>query len=93
MAAAGLTVPALESKPSLTGYEWLYEAFVRLTTCRQIGMSQGPIPWTAIDQYATAEGLDEDERFMLFAVVRHMDTLFLDYSHQKQKQQQKQKPQ
>jgi len=38
-----------------------------------------------------AEELDEDERFMLFAVVRHMDTLFLDYSHQKQKAQSKSK--
>ena len=89
MAAAGLSVPALESKPSLTGYEWLYEAFVRLTTCRQIGMSQGPIPWTAIDQYATAEGLGEDDRFMLVAVVTHMDGVFLEHVHQQQKAQSK----
>ena len=87
MAAAGHSVPALDARPSLTGYEWLYEAFVMLTTCRSMGMGAGPIPWTAIDRYADAEGLGEDDRYLLTAVILHMDKVYLDWVSEKQKQQ------
>ncbi|NJK89269.1 MAG: hypothetical protein HC923_07585 [Myxococcales bacterium] len=36
--------------------------FWRLSTCRGIGFGAlGPIPWTAVDQYASVYGFSEDE--------------------------------
>jgi hypothetical protein len=36
----------------------------------------GPIPWTAVQQYAEAERMTRDETDMLHEVVRHMDSVF-----------------
>jgi len=56
-----------------------------LTTCRQIGMSAGPIPWTAVQQYAETDRLDDEETRMLHAVIRHMDNAWMGYHQDKQK--------
>ena len=87
MADAGRDVPLLEQRTSLTGYWWLWEAFHALTTCRMIGMSYGPIPWTAIQQYAEAERMTDEETYMLHAVIRSMDGRFLHYQDEKSKTQ------
>lgn len=90
MRDAGLDVPALSQRPQMTGFEWLWEAFMALTTCRP---SQGmggaaPIPWTAIQRYAEVEEFNEHERHMLHEVIRHMDNLLLDYYRNQAKAQQ-----
>jgi hypothetical protein len=79
MQDAGMEVPALERRQSITGYEWLWDAYWELDTCRQTGMSVGPIPWTAIQQYAEAEMLNADETYMLHTVIRSMDKKFKAY--------------
>lgn len=56
---------------------------MELSTCRTAGMSPGAIPWTAVQQYAEAEGLDSPESYTLHRVIRHMDAVWLDYSHKK----------
>ena len=73
MRDAGMDVPTLDRRTSVTGLEWLWAAFYDLTSCRSIGMEAGPIPWTAIQHYAEAHRLDEEETYTLHAVVRHMD--------------------
>lgn len=85
MADAGRDVPLLDQRASLVGYWWLWEAFHSLTTCRMIGMSYGPIPWTAVQHYAEAERMSNEETYMLHAVIRHMDAKFLAFQDEKSK--------
>jgi len=83
MADSGLSVPAIEQRPSLYGLDWLWEAWGALTTCRAIGMGVGPIPWIYINDYANAEQLSNDERYLLHVVIRKMDTVYLDFINEK----------
>lgn len=69
----------LESCPELE--VWLlpvWNAFQRLGGDRQMGMSLGPIPWTAIDRYAIRYRIDDFEDFehMLSA----MDAVYLEHA-------------
>jgi len=50
---------------------WIYAAFWELSTCRTVGMSMGPIPWTAVNDYARAQDVISRERFLF--LVRRMD--------------------
>lgn len=50
-------------------------AFHELSTCRQIGMALGPIPWTAIDRYAERHGIGDFEQFA--TLVRACDAAYL----------------
>lgn len=86
---AGMSVPAIDERPSLIGYVWLWEAFWDLTTCRPVGEVAGPIPWTAIQRYAEVEKLNADDAYALHQVVRHMDQAFLSYFEKKRSAQQK----
>lgn len=57
--------------------ELYYTAFQKLTTCRQFGFDQGPIPWTAIDRYAERMGMDEDEFWQFEAIICRIDTAYM----------------
>lgn len=61
-----------EIDPALIGYLCIPDGhFWRLSTSRSIGFSTlGPIPWTALDQYATRYGFDQDE-------VEYEDFMFI----------------
>lgn len=90
---AGRHVPAIDNRPSLTGYTWLWEAFSALTTCRSIGMSYGPIPWTAVQHYTEAQQMNVDETYLTHHVIRHMDNVYLKYQEsQRQKMAKANKP-
>jgi hypothetical protein len=56
-------------------------AFWKLSTCRNIGMGTGPIPWTAIDTFAVRHGYDADEiEYSTFVyLITEMDSTFLKY--------------
>jgi len=67
-------------KPALnTGLEIYYEAFNALSTCRQIGMGIGPIPWTAVRQYAEDLGMEGISRDRLFTLVSEMDSVYIEH--------------
>lgn len=70
----------------LPGLEMYYEAFSELSTCRSNGMAMGPIPWTAIDQYALRHGFEADGFEYLVRMVRALDDAFLAYSQKKAKE-------
>lgn len=54
------TVKFLREAPTLLpGLDLYYNAFWELTSCRQIGMGVGPIPWTAVEAYGHSNGFDE----------------------------------
>lgn len=61
------------------GLELYYDAFWELSTCRAAGMSLGPIPWSAIKDYAETFELDEAQQEDLFYLVRAMDNAYLDH--------------
>lgn len=77
----------IKNKPELLpGLQFIYSAFWELTTCREIGMVEGPIPWTAIYQYALAHGIrDPDEIDRLSALVKRMDIRYLSHVRDKSK--------
>jgi hypothetical protein len=54
-------------------------AFEELSTCRPPGMTVGRIPWTAIHEYATAQGIADPERF--HHLIRAMDRAALEHFH------------
>jgi hypothetical protein len=61
----------------LTGeLAWIRDAFWELGTCRPGGMGMAPIPWTAIKEYADAEGVLDRHRFE--ALIRRMDREIMD---------------
>ena len=85
MADAGMHVPALETRPCIIGYRWLWEAYNELDSCRQSGMGVGRIPWTAVQQYSEVNQFNEEETWMLHAVVHHLDSKFIEHHEQKAK--------
>ena len=78
MVDQGMDVPAIRNKPTVTGFGWLWEAFLELSTCRAVGMTAGPIPWTAVREYGIDQGLTVDETYAMNCVVRHLDRMWLD---------------
>lgn len=66
-----------------TGMAFYYMAFNDLSTCRAVGMSPGPIPWTAIREYAIQYDLDEVDFETLVIVINHMDVVFLEHLNKK----------
>ena len=63
----------------LLGLDSYFEAFVELSTCRELGMSSGPIPWTAVDRYAERHGYRGEGFVYLLQMIRAMDAAFLEH--------------
>lgn len=74
----GQEIPADLVPPELHDIEWqLWSAFWELSTERQVGFSPGPIPGSAIRQYAaTEQGAD---RSSFAAIIRAMDDVYLSH--------------
>jgi hypothetical protein len=72
---------AIANAPSLLqGLEQFYEAFMRLSTCRQLGYgAEGPIPWWCVALYARERDYDEEEQYELEHHVSEMDTVYLTH--------------
>ena len=79
MVAAGTASPALESKPTILGLEWLWFAYWDLNTCRSIGMDVGQIPWTAVMQYVQHYGYSEYEQDLLKYCILVLDKVQSDH--------------
>lgn len=54
-----------------------------LVTCRPIGMSIGPIPWTAMREWCHVEGLDHVASGVLVEALRHVDAYDLKQRSEK----------
>lgn len=48
-------------------------------------MSVGPIPWSAIQSYGLARGLDSATMALFHAVIRAMDGVYLEWVIEEQK--------
>jgi hypothetical protein len=42
-------------------------------------MSEGPIPWLAVDSYCNTNGIEGEQREDLEHHIRALDTAYLDY--------------
>jgi len=73
---------AILNAPLLPRYlEFFYDAFNRLSTCRQIGMAEGPIPITAILEYGRFYDCDHTLLDDLIYHVMKLDEVY--FEHQK----------
>jgi hypothetical protein len=66
---------SIPDPPQLTAWEaLLYTAFAELSTDRQLGMAEGPIPWSSIRRYAHEYGFDLSD---LSDILRRVDGAYL----------------
>jgi len=54
-------------------------AFWELSSCRSIGMSIGPIPWTAIKDYGHHHQLEPDVLNAFIQITRALDARYLKW--------------
>lgn len=77
MAARTKAKVDIPDPPNLSPMQELYlEAFAQLATERQIGMQEGPIPWSKIVQYADRHGFDALD---MTHVLMKLDAAYLEY--------------
>jgi len=87
----GMPLPQrIAEAPSLQiGLQLFWDAYMELSTCRMAAMSVGPIPWTAIMDYAKAWELDPYQTEDLMDIVRAMDNAYLTWEAKRTKRDQK----
>lgn len=75
LAAEGEVPKAIDDRPPLKRYLLpIWDAFHALAGDRHIGMGVGPIPFSAIDRYATRFGIAGRDEFARFhALISAMD--------------------
>lgn len=72
---------AIQNAPVLLpGLAFYYKAFADLSSCRNMGMSGGgPIPYTAISEYAERNHMDDEDFHTLLTFIRTMDVAYLEH--------------
>lgn len=77
----GVPIPdKIQNAPQLNiGLELYYVAFQELNSCRALGMTIGPIPWTAVKTYCDEHGIVSDLREDVFYYITQMDEAYLSY--------------
>ncbi len=71
---------SIANKPDIiAGLEMYWQAFTDLNTSRELGMAEGPIPWTAIDQWATRHRIVGEDFDRLVIILRGMDAAYLKH--------------
>src|SRR5690606_27200047 len=84
----GMPIPDfIKNAPELMpGLEVFLEAFWDLSTCRQIGMGLGPIPWTSVQEYCRINGGGEDFNRDIHYHVRQLDIAYLEWANKNSKE-------
>jgi hypothetical protein len=77
---------AIKNAPEMEfGLELFFAAFSDLSTCRTTGMSEGPIPYSFIVDYAEMYDIVGEQRDDLLYHVRKLDNAYLEYQSKKTK--------
>lgn len=71
--------------------EFYMRAFWDLSTCRQMGMSIGAIPWNFIRDYGNTKGLDEENLEAFLEIILTMDRVFLEWELEEVERRRKEK--
>lgn len=81
----GIPLPQrIQNAPQMGfGLHFYFAAFLELSSCRQIGYAPGPIPWTAVQEYARTHGLDEEQCEDMHIFVQEMDTVYVSHMSKK----------
>jgi len=79
-------IAQLEKSPKLE-WPYHYHAFGDLSTERQIGMSVGPIPYSAVRAMAVEDNLSRAEAATFHYVIRALDNHFLSKQAKRAEQQ------
>lgn len=77
-----LPIPkAIQNKPKVGTHDLLYyECFMDLCGTRQMANGLGFIPWTAINDWAVRQAVNDSDQFeVLRYVVGQMDEFWVDY--------------
>lgn len=80
----------IEEPILISGDAFYMKAFSELSTCRQIGMSLGPIPWRDMLLYAQYHCLDSFTIDLFISIIKAMDTFYLDWHRKEQERNNKQ---
>ncbi|OPZ23603.1 MAG: hypothetical protein BWZ03_00449 [bacterium ADurb.BinA186] len=67
----------------MEGFDFYISAFNDLATCRNSGLSEGPIPFTAIIEYSKVYDVGDFEEFHY--IIKQMDAAYLRAISKKQK--------
>lgn len=80
--------PKIANAPEVQfGLHLYYLAFMDLTSCRGTGYgTEGPISWLAVNAYADAKEIVDEQREDLFYFVGKMDLVYLNHKAQKIKE-------
>lgn len=83
----GMPIPdRIKNRPQLaTGLEFYWRAFTELSADRDIGMAEGHIPWTAINQWALRHDIQGYEFERLVSVLKIVDTAYMEKRHSQHK--------
>lgn len=74
----------IKNAPELyLGLDLFYGGFLDLTTCRQIGMAEGPISWSTIAEYCAYNGISGEQEEDFFYFITKMDSEYLKYQAKK----------
>lgn len=63
----------------LPGLEFYMTAFMDLSSCRQIGFDVGPIPFTAVSEYASRYDITGEQFHVFWALIKQMDAAYLKH--------------
>lgn len=82
-----MPIPArIQNPPELKpGLELFYSAWTELDSCRPAAFGPMPIPWTAMQQWAEVNELDEIQTEELMFFLPRMDKAFLEWHAKKKK--------
>jgi hypothetical protein len=62
-------------QPEIGPFVFYWDSFIELGSCRSLGMSVGPIPFSVIREYATIYDVEDFEEFLW--IIRKMDSTYL----------------
>ncbi len=84
----GQPVPSMiQNAPTLhDGLALYFNAFIELGSCRSIGFGVGPIPWTAMREYARWMRMDRQDAADFFWIMQKMDEAYLKFQKEKSDQ-------
>lgn len=81
-----MPIPAkFRDAPELfAGIEVFYNAFMDMTSCRDLGFGQiGPISWLTVQRYCEVYGIEGEQREDMFYHVGRMDRAYLEHLEKK----------
>jgi len=81
LVASGGESKALENRPEIDGVEWLWNAYIELSTCRPVGFGFAPIPWTAIQLYIAVNKLNGEDEELLNHCISTLDGIQQEHSN------------